>query len=93
MIWIVASRMAEAGFQTLLLEGGGLSYGVTGGDLDSRRPVRDFFPWTGGFSLVPLANTWSSRGSLVQPSPAWTYPVCTSRFTRTVTASYVELSK
>lgn len=31
--------MAEAGLKTLLLEGGGLSYGVTGGDLDSRRPV------------------------------------------------------
>lgn len=32
--------MAEAGLQTLLLEGGGPSYGITGGDLDSRRPVR-----------------------------------------------------
>ncbi|KAK6586026.1 hypothetical protein PZA11_001083 [Diplocarpon coronariae] len=35
---IVASRMAAAGLQTLLLEGGGPSYGVTGGDLDARRP-------------------------------------------------------
>ncbi len=32
--------MAAAGLQTLLIEGGGPSYGVTGGDLDSRRPVR-----------------------------------------------------
>ncbi|CZR70200.1 probable cellobiose dehydrogenase [Phialocephala subalpina] len=35
---IVASRLAEAGVKTLLLEAGGPSYGVTGGDLDSRRP-------------------------------------------------------
>ena len=34
--------MAEAGLQTLLLEGGGRSYGVTGGDLNSRRPVRSY---------------------------------------------------
>ncbi|KAK0100203.1 hypothetical protein ONS95_008542 [Cadophora gregata] len=43
---IVASRMAEAGLQTLLLEGGGPSYGVTGGDLDSRRPA-----WLSGTNL------------------------------------------
>ncbi|TVY19966.1 Cellobiose dehydrogenase [Lachnellula arida] len=35
---IVATRMAEAGLQTLLLESGGPSYGITGGDLDARRP-------------------------------------------------------
>lgn len=35
----VANRMAAAGLQTLLIEGGGPSYGVTGGDLNSRRPV------------------------------------------------------
>ncbi|TVY59260.1 Cellobiose dehydrogenase [Lachnellula cervina] len=37
---IVATRMAEAGQKTLLLEAGGPSYGITGGDLDSRRPAR-----------------------------------------------------
>lgn len=36
---IVASRLSEAGLKTLLLEGGNQSYGVTGGDLDARRPV------------------------------------------------------
>ncbi|KFY56755.1 hypothetical protein V496_06654 [Pseudogymnoascus sp. VKM F-4515 (FW-2607)] len=35
---IVATRLAEANLNTLLLEGGGPSYGVTGGDLSSRRP-------------------------------------------------------
>ncbi|KFZ17799.1 hypothetical protein V502_04398 [Pseudogymnoascus sp. VKM F-4520 (FW-2644)] len=35
---IVATRLAEANLKTLLLEGGGPSYGVTGGDLSSRRP-------------------------------------------------------
>lgn len=39
----VASRLSEAGLKTLLLEGGGLSYGVTGGDLDLRRPVSVYF--------------------------------------------------
>lgn len=36
---IVASRLAEGGLKTLLLEAGGASYGITGGDLDARRPV------------------------------------------------------
>lgn len=36
---IVSYRIAAAGLKTLLLEAGGLSYGITGGDLDSRRPV------------------------------------------------------
>src|SRR6266536_1829357 len=31
--------MANAGLKTLLIEGGGPSYGVTGGDLNSRRPA------------------------------------------------------
>jgi hypothetical protein len=31
--------MANAGLQTLLLEAGGPSYGITGGDLNSRRPA------------------------------------------------------
>merc|ERR1711964_102463 len=44
---IVASRMAEAGLQTLLLEGGGPSHGITGGDLDSRRPS-----WLSGTDLT-----------------------------------------
>lgn len=35
---IVATRLAEAKLNTLLLEGGGPSYGVTGGNLSSRRP-------------------------------------------------------
>jgi cellobiose dehydrogenase (acceptor) len=38
--------MAEAGLSTLLLEAGGPSYGVTGGDLASRRPV-----WLAGTQL------------------------------------------
>lgn len=37
--FVVASRLAEAGLQTLLLEAGGPSYGVTGGNLTARRPV------------------------------------------------------
>lgn len=36
---IVASRLSEAGLKTLLIEGGNQSYGITGGDLDARRPV------------------------------------------------------
>ncbi|CZT42057.1 probable cellobiose dehydrogenase [Rhynchosporium secalis] len=44
---IVAKRMADAGLQTLLLESGGPSYGVTGGDLDSRRPS-----WLKGTNLT-----------------------------------------
>jgi len=36
---IVADKMSAAGLATLLIEGGGESYGITGGDLDSRRPV------------------------------------------------------
>ncbi|KAF4632995.1 hypothetical protein G7Y89_g5127 [Cudoniella acicularis] len=43
----VATRMAEAGLQTLLLEAGGPSYGITGGDLDSRRPA-----WLDGTNLT-----------------------------------------
>ncbi|TVY39581.1 Cellobiose dehydrogenase [Lachnellula subtilissima] len=43
---IVATRMAEAGLQTLLLEAGGPSYGITGGDLDARRPS-----WLSGTNL------------------------------------------
>jgi cellobiose dehydrogenase (acceptor) len=39
--------MAEAGLTTLLLEGGGLSYGVTGGDLNARRPA-----WLDGTNLT-----------------------------------------
>lgn len=31
--------MSAAGLSTLLIEGGGESYGITGGDLESRRPV------------------------------------------------------
>ncbi|RDW92498.1 hypothetical protein BP5796_01892 [Coleophoma crateriformis] len=44
---IVADRMSAAGFSTLLIEGGGPSYGVTGGDLDSRRPA-----WLSGTNLT-----------------------------------------
>ncbi|RAL60269.1 hypothetical protein DID88_000049 [Monilinia fructigena] len=44
---VVASRLSEAGLKTLLLEGGGLSYGITGGDLDSRRP-----DWLKGTNLT-----------------------------------------
>ncbi|ESZ94193.1 hypothetical protein SBOR_5419 [Sclerotinia borealis F-4128] len=44
---VVASRLSEAGLKTLLLEGGGLSYGITGGDLDSRRPE-----WLSGTNLT-----------------------------------------
>ncbi|XMA10864.1 hypothetical protein WAI453_003655 [Rhynchosporium graminicola] len=44
---IVAKRMADAGLQTLLLESGGPSYGVTGGDLDSRR-----LSWLKGTNLT-----------------------------------------
>ncbi|KAH9214813.1 cellobiose dehydrogenase-like protein [Leptodontidium sp. 2 PMI_412] len=44
---IVASRMAAAGLQTLLIEGGGPSYGVTGGDLNNRRPA-----WLSGTDLT-----------------------------------------
>lgn len=36
--------MSEAGLNTLLVEGGGLSYGVLGGDLDARRPVHPSSP-------------------------------------------------
>ena len=36
---IVAERMSAAGKSTLLIEGGGPSYGITGGDLNIRRPV------------------------------------------------------
>jgi cellobiose dehydrogenase (acceptor) len=35
----VAYRMAKTGLSTLLLEGGGPSYGITGGDLNARRPA------------------------------------------------------
>lgn len=35
---IVADRMSEAGLTTLLIEGGGSSYGMLGGDLSNRRP-------------------------------------------------------
>ncbi|KAL3422248.1 fungal cellulose binding domain-containing protein [Phlyctema vagabunda] len=43
---IVADRMSAAGFKTLLIEGGGPSYGVTGGDLNARRPS-----WLAGTNL------------------------------------------
>lgn len=38
-MFVVATRMAEANLSTLLLEGGGASYGVTGGNLTARRPA------------------------------------------------------
>ncbi|TVY36058.1 Cellobiose dehydrogenase [Lachnellula occidentalis] len=43
---IVATRMAEAGLQTLLLEAGGPSFGITGGELEARRPT-----WLAGTTL------------------------------------------
>jgi cellobiose dehydrogenase (acceptor) len=39
--------MAEANLKTLLIEGGGPSYGITGGDLDARRPA-----WLNGTRLT-----------------------------------------
>ncbi|KAG0646626.1 Cellobiose dehydrogenase [Hyphodiscus hymeniophilus] len=39
--------MANSGLQTLVLEAGGPSYGITGGDLDSRRPS-----WLDGTNLT-----------------------------------------
>ncbi|TVY80503.1 Cellobiose dehydrogenase [Lachnellula suecica] len=44
---IVGKRMADAGLRTLLLEAGGPSYGITGGDLDDRRP-----DWLNGTNLT-----------------------------------------
>ncbi|KAF7914050.1 uncharacterized protein EAF01_000456 [Botrytis porri] len=44
---VVASRLSEAGLKILLLEGGNQSYGITGGDLDSRRPA-----WLSGTNLT-----------------------------------------
>ncbi|KAG9244685.1 cellobiose dehydrogenase-like protein [Calycina marina] len=44
---IVADRMSEAGLSTLLIEAGGPSFGITGGDLDSRRPS-----WLNGTDLT-----------------------------------------
>ncbi|CZS91276.1 probable cellobiose dehydrogenase [Rhynchosporium graminicola] len=52
---IVAKRMADAGLQTLLLESGGPSYGVTGGDLDSlliRIEINIFQSWLKGTNLT-----------------------------------------
>ncbi|CZS88366.1 probable cellobiose dehydrogenase [Rhynchosporium agropyri] len=46
---IVAKRMADAGLQTLLLESGGPSYGVTGGDIDS---LNIFQSWLKGTNLT-----------------------------------------
>ncbi|EKD17414.1 cellobiose dehydrogenase [Drepanopeziza brunnea f. sp. 'multigermtubi' MB_m1] len=66
---IVASRLAAAGHQTLLLEGGAaLSYGVTGGDLNSRRPS-----WLAGTSLTRVdvpglyKSIFSDGGGLTCP--------------------------
>lgn len=56
-LWSVATKLAEANYNTLLLEGGGLSYGVNGGDLDSRRPS-----WLAGTNLtrVDVPGLYSS---------------------------------
>lgn len=43
----MATKLVEANISTLLLEGGGLSYGITGGNLSSRRP-----DWLDGTSLT-----------------------------------------
>ncbi|KUJ07660.1 FAD/NAD(P)-binding domain-containing protein [Mollisia scopiformis] len=62
---IVSHRMASAGLKTLLLEGGRTSYGITGGDLDSRRPA-----WLDGTNLTRVdvpglyKSIFSDQGNL-----------------------------
>src|SRR5450432_3583829 len=71
---IVAHRMAEANLSTLLIEGGGPSYGVTGGNLNARRPswlnntnltrvdvpglYKSIFADGGGLTCGPLINAY-----------------------------------
>jgi cellobiose dehydrogenase (acceptor) len=66
--------MAEANLKTLLIEGGGPSYGVTGGNLDARRPAwlsgttltrvdvpglyKSIFGDSGGLTCGPLINAY-----------------------------------
>ncbi|QSZ30858.1 hypothetical protein DSL72_000416 [Monilinia vaccinii-corymbosi] len=76
---IVASRLSEAGLKTLLLEGGaGLSYGVTGGDLDSRRP-----DWLKGTKLTRVdvpglyKSIFSDGGNLLCGPETKVYGGCT----------------
>lgn len=75
---LVASRMAQANLSTLLLEGGGASYGVTGGDLDSRRP-----DWLNGTNLTRVdvpglyKSIFSDGGDLVCGNLTNAYGGCT----------------
>ncbi|KAM3084171.1 hypothetical protein ACMFMF_001528 [Clarireedia jacksonii] len=75
---IVASRLCEAGLKTLLLEGGGLSYGVTGGDLDARRPS-----WLAGTNLTRVdvpglySSIFSDGGNLMCQGVVNAYGGCT----------------
>lgn len=66
--------MVESNHKTLLIEGGGPSYGVTGGDLDARRPAwlngtnltrvdvpglyKSIFADSGGLTCGPLMNAY-----------------------------------
>ncbi|KAF7926502.1 hypothetical protein BELL_0239g00080 [Botrytis elliptica] len=75
---VVASRLSEAGLKTLLLEGGNQSYGITGGDLDARRPE-----WLSGTNLsrvdVPglYKSIFADGGGLVCGAEANAYGGCT----------------
>ncbi|OBT76414.1 hypothetical protein VF21_03666 [Pseudogymnoascus sp. 05NY08] len=75
---IVATRLAEAKLNTLLLEGGGPSYGVTGGDLSSRRPS-----WLNNTSLsrvdVPglYSSIFADGGGLICSGTINAYGGCT----------------
>ncbi|ATZ45248.1 hypothetical protein BCIN_01g00640 [Botrytis cinerea B05.10] len=75
---VVASRLSEAGLKTLLLEGGNQSYGVTGGDLDARRPE-----WLSGTNLsrvdVPglYKSIFADGGGLVCGAEVNAYGGCT----------------
>ncbi|TEY74954.1 hypothetical protein BOTCAL_0067g00100 [Botryotinia calthae] len=75
---VVASRLSEAGLKTLLLEGGNQSYGVTGGDLDARRPE-----WLSGTNLsrvdVPglYKSIFADGGGLMCGAEVNAYGGCT----------------
>ncbi|KAF7960397.1 hypothetical protein EAE96_000080 [Botrytis aclada] len=75
---VVASRLSEAGLKTLLLEGGNQSYGVTGGDLDARRPE-----WLSGTNLTRVdvpglyKSIFADGGGLVCGAEVNAYGGCT----------------
>ena len=77
--------MSATGLKTLLVEGGGESYGITGGDLNSRRPVSTMF------RVDTSELNFNRIGSKTHPSQGLMFPACINQSLPMVGISLVVL--